>query len=197
MTEATERDARGQPHGDGTEVEHPETEGLDAAGAPTAASDDAQNDEVEALRRQAEEHWSKYLRAVAELDNFRKRSARELETARRYAAERLGQELLPVRDSIEAALASADNVDVATLLEGERATLKLLDQALENVGIREIDPGGQPFDPTKHEAMAVQPTADQPPDTVVLVIQKGYELHDRLLRPARVIVAAAPPKGDA
>src|SRR5690606_39281423 len=87
-------------------------------------------DEIEALRRQADENWTKYLRAVAELDNYRKRSARELETARRYAAERLGQAVLPVRDSMEAALASSDNVDVETLLEGERATLKLLDQAL-------------------------------------------------------------------
>src|SRR5690606_30724308 len=135
-----------------------------------------------------EENWTKYLRAVAELDNYRKRSARELETARRYAAERLGQAVLPVRDSLEAALASAETVDVGTLLEGERATLKLLEQALESVGIREIDPAGEPFDPTKHEAMAVQPTADHAPDTVVTVIQKGYELHDRLLRPARVIV---------
>src|SRR5690606_17120726 len=119
------------------------------------------------------------------------------ETTRRYAAERLGQALLPVRDSIEAALSSADSVDVETLLEGERATLRLLDEALSSVGIRQIDPQGESFDPTKHEAMTMQPTADQAPDTVVLVIQKGYELHDRLLRPARVVVAAPPAQGEA
>lgn len=105
--------------------------------------------------------------------------------------------MLPVRDSIEAAIASADNVDVATLLEGERATLKLLDEALASVGIREIDPAGEPFDPTKHEAMAMQPSAEHAPNTVVTVIQKGYELHDRLLRPARVIVAAPAQQGEA
>jgi molecular chaperone GrpE len=159
----------------------------EAAGGPPADGD------VETLRRQAEENWGKYLRAVAELDNLRKRNARELENARKYGAEKLAQALLPVRDSIEAALAAADTVDVATLLEGERATLRLLDDALVGANIREIDPQGQPFDPTKHEAMTLQPTRDAPPDSIVMVVQKGYELNDRLLRPARVVVAAAPP----
>lgn len=164
-----------------------------ADGAPAGEGQDA---EIEALQREKEEHWNQYLRAVAELDNLRKRNARELETARRYSAERLGQAVLPVRDSLEAALA-AETVDVESLLEGTRATLKLLDQALESVGIREIDPAGEPFDPTRHEAMAMQPSADHEPNTVVTVVQKGYELHDRLLRPARVIVAAPLPQGEA
>ncbi|HEX7079569.1 MAG TPA: nucleotide exchange factor GrpE [Gammaproteobacteria bacterium] len=181
-----EADAAGREHEAGPELE---------AGPAPASEPTAHEEELEALRREAEENWNKYLRAVAELDNFRKRTARELETARKYAAERLGQAMLPVRDSLEAALAAADNVDVATLLEGERATLRLLDQAFESVGIREINPAGEAFDPTKHEAMTLQPTADAAPDTVVAVIQKGYELHDRLLRPARVVVAAPPPQG--
>jgi molecular chaperone GrpE len=182
--EATERDLR-----DPAEGGEPE----ESAAAPGG---EANLEELESLRRKADENWSNYLRAVAELDNFRKRSARELEAARRYAAERLGQAVLPVRDSIEAALA-AENITVETLLEGERATLRLLDEALESVGIREIDPTGQPFDPTKHEAITMQPSPEHEPDTVVLVVQKGYELHDRLLRPARVIVAAPLPRGDA
>ena len=164
----------------------------------TAAETEARpGEEIETLRREAEEHWNNYLRAVAELDNYRKRSARELDNARRYGAERLAQAMLPVRDSMEAALASAESVDMETLLEGERATLRLLDQALESVGISEIDPQGETFDPTKHEAMTMQPTHEVPPNTGVMVIQKGYELHDRLLRPARVIVAASPPQADA
>jgi molecular chaperone GrpE len=183
--EATERDLRNDPHG----AEQDEY--------AAAAGGEADVEELESLRRQAEENWSNYLRVVAELDNFRKRSAREIEAARRYAAERLGQAVLPVRDSIEAALASASNITVETLLEGNRATLRLFDEALESVGIREIDPLGQPFDPTKHEAMTMQPSAEHEPDTVVLVVQKGYELHDRLLRPARVVVAAPLPRGDA
>lgn len=164
------------------------TEGGEGA-APAEAGD------IDALRREAEENWSKYLRAVAELDNLRKRNARELENARKFGAEKLAQALLPVRDSIEAALAAADTVDVATLLEGERATLRLLDEALAVAGIREIDPQGETFDPNKHEAMTLQPTRDAPPDSVVVVVQKGYELNERLLRPARVVVAAAPPEG--
>src|SRR5690606_17017657 len=148
MTEATERDARKAREQAAAEndsaVERGEVHGSDAVRSEAPGSEGAaEPDALEALRREAEENWAKYLRAVAELDNFRKRSARELETARRYAAERLGQAVLPVRDSIEAALASADNVDVETLIEGERATLKLLDEALESVGIREIDPAGE------------------------------------------------------
>jgi molecular chaperone GrpE len=164
----------------------PEAEGETADERAEPAAD------VEAVRREAEENWSRYLRAVAELDNLRKRNARELESARKFGAEKLAQALLPVRDSIEAALAASGNVDVETLLEGERATLRLLDSALETAGIREIDPQGQIFDPTKHEAMTLQPTDEAPADSVVMVIQKGYELHDRLLRPARVVVAAPP-----
>jgi len=205
MTEATERDSREareraaaeqESTNERAEAGEAQAELVRESGA--GGSDrPADGDEIEALRRTAEENWNKYLRAVAELDNYRKRSARELENVRRYAAERLGQGVLPVRDSMEAALASADNVDVKTLIEGARATLKLLDQALESVGIREIDPAGQPFDPTKHEAMAMQPSAEHAPNTVITVVQKGYELHDRLLRPARVIVAAPVPQGEA
>ncbi len=164
------------------------------AGA-AAAGDDRRDEEIEALRAQAQENWEKYLRAVAELDNLRKRGQRDVENARRFGVERFASAVLPVRDSLEAALAAAENVDVATLLEGERATLRLLDQALEGAGIREIDPQGQPFDPTKHEAMTTQPSRDLAPDTVALVVQKGYELNERLLRPARVIVAAPPADG--
>ncbi|SRR5690606_25063908 len=206
MTEATERDSREARERAAAEqesvIERAESGDAGAESTPVSESDaggsgrSAAADEVEALRREAEENWNKYLRAVAELDNYRKRSARELETVRRYAAERLGQALLPVRDSMEAALAAADTVDVKTLIEGERAMLKLFDEAFESVGIRQIDPTGQPFDPTKHEAMAMQPSAEHAPNTVITVIQKGYELHDRLLRPARVIVAAPATQGE-
>lgn len=164
-------------------------EGEAGTGRGPAGVEAGRDEEIEALRRQAQDNWERYLRAVAELDNLRKRSQREVENARKFGVERLVESVLPVRDSIEAALAAADNVDVATLLEGERATLRLLDQALERAGVREIDPQGQVFDPTKHEAMTMQPTAELPPDTVAMVIQKGYELNERLLRPARVIVA--------
>jgi len=128
----------------------------------------------------------------ADLENYRKRVAREVENARQFGAERLASGLLPVLDSLELGLANADRADAATLAEGQKGTLKLLLKALEASGIVEIDPIGQPFDPEQHEAMALQPTAEQAPDTVVTVAQKGYALNGRLLRPARVIVARAP-----
>lgn len=160
-----------------------------AEGADAPESDEASEADLDELRHKAEESWNRYLRIAAELENLRRRSARELENAHRFGVERLVQAVLPVRDSIEAALASGDNADAATLLEGERATLRLLDQALQSVSVSEIDPLGEPFDPTRHEAMSVVPSAEAEPDSVIEVIQKGYEMHDRLIRPARVIVA--------
>lgn len=144
---------------------------------------------AEALRREAEENWNKYLRTAAELDNFRKRSAREVEIARKTGAERLAKGLLPVRDSMEAALASADKADLKTLIEGQRATLRLLDEALAAADITQIDPHGEPFDPAKHEALSMVPAPQAEPNTVIEVVQKGYQLNDRLLRAAKVIVA--------
>ena len=143
-----------------------------AAGeAPTAQA---------AAEAKAAENWNSYLRAVAEFDNFRKRTERELDNARKFAIERFAQELVGVGDS----------------LEGAQATLKQLQRAFDKAGIKLIDPAGQPFDPEWHEAMAVQESRDQPPNTVLSVIQKGYSLNGRLLRPARVIVSKAP-AGDA
>jgi molecular chaperone GrpE len=123
--------------------------------------------------------------------------SRALEAARRYGMERFVAAILPVRDSIEAGLkiaaeAEAGTVDLDSLLEGERATLRLFDQALESVGIAEIDPEGEPFDPERHEAMSMLPSATAEPNSVMAVVQKGYLLHDRVVRPARVVVARAP-----
>ena len=153
--------------------------------------------ELELAQREATENLERYVRVAAELDNVRKRGARELENARKYGQERLAQGLLPVRDSLEAGVAAADKSDVEALLEGKRATLRLLDSALEQAGIVEFDPEGEPFDPARHEAMTMQPSATAEPNTVLTVIQKGYSIHDRLLRPARVIVSAAPSADDA
>jgi len=161
------------------------------AAEPEAPSEDSETAAatIEGLRREVEENWNKYLRVVAELDNLRKRSAREVEGARKFGAERLAQAILPVRDSIEAGIAAAENADPRAVLEGQRATLRLLDQALATAGIREISPHREPFDPTKHEALSLLPSAEVEPNTVLEVIQKGYEIHDRLLRAAKVIVA--------
>lgn len=140
----------------------------------------------------AAENWDKYLRAVAELDNLRKRSAREMANARKFAVERFAGDLLAVADSLEAGIAAADAADASSLLEGKRATLQLLKKVFEQHGVAEIDPAGAPFDPQEHEAMTTLPTADAEPGTVLDVVQKGYLLNGRLLRPARVVVSREP-----
>ena len=172
---------------------------LDAAGASeagTAAPDEPPLTELELAQREARENLDRYLRLAAELDNVRKRGARELENARKYGLERLGESLLPVRDSLAAGVANSEHADIEALLEGKRATLRLLDAALERAGITELDPEGEPFDPARHEALTMQPSATAEPNTVLTVIQTGYSIHDRLLRPARVIVAQEPPAAD-
>ena len=140
----------------------------------------------------AEENWSKYLRVVAELDNLRKRHTRELENARRYGVEGLAAELLTVADSLEMALETGVQAPAETLLKGGQATLKQLQAAMEKYGVKVVSPEGEPFDPEFHEAMSMQPSATAEPDSVLTVVQRGYELNGRLLRPARVIVAKAP-----
>lgn len=146
----------------------------------------------EDYQAKAEENWNRYLRAAAETENVRKRAARDVENARKYALEGFGRDLLDVRDSLEMGLAAADGAETDSLREGSEATLKLLATVMERFGIEQVDPLGEPFDPELHEAMTMQPSADAEPNSVLAVIQKGYVLNGRLLRPARVVVAAAP-----
>ncbi|HEX6929855.1 MAG TPA: nucleotide exchange factor GrpE [Gammaproteobacteria bacterium] len=147
----------------------------------------------EALAK-AEENWNQYLRAVAELENIRKRASRDVEQARRFALERFAADLLPVKDSLEMGLdAASDAQDKAgALVEGTEMTLKQLAQAFEKFGITEIEPKGERFDPEMHEAMATQPSSDAEPGRVLTVVQKGYLLNGRVLRAARVLVARQP-----
>ncbi len=147
---------------------------------------------LEDARAKADEHWDQVLRLQAELENLRKRQQRELESAHKYALERFVQELLPVKDSLEMGLAAARELeggDGAKLCEGTELTLKMLQAALEKFGVQEIDPEGQPFDPELHQAMSAVPSQDAEPNTVLNVMQKGYLLNDRLIRPAMVVVA--------
>ena len=140
----------------------------------------------------AKSHWEQYLRAVADLDNVRKRAQRDIEAAHRYGLDKFAAELLPVKDSLELAVQNAPRADAKSLIEGQEATLKLLARALEKAGVTLIDPLGEPFDPARHEAMMAQESPSAEPNSVLQVVQPGYELNGRLLRPARVIVAKAP-----
>ena len=140
----------------------------------------------------AEENWNKYLRTVAELENVRKRAARDVEKARLYGVEGLAGELLSVADSLEMALETGSQAPAESLLEGGRATLKQLQAAMEKFGVTVISPEGERFNPELHEAMSVQESTTAEPDSVLVVVQRGYQLNGRLLRPARVIVAKEP-----
>jgi molecular chaperone GrpE len=146
--------------------------------------------ELVAAEERAKNHWEQYLRALAEVDNVRKRGAKDLESTRQFAIEKFAQDLIGVIDSIELAIANSGKADAASLIEGEKATLRLLAKAFEKAQIEEVNPQGQPFNPEFHEAMMTQPS-DAAPNTVLTVIQKGYQLNGRLLRPARVVVSAA------
>jgi molecular chaperone GrpE len=149
-----------------------------------------------AAEAKAQENWNSYLRSVAELENYRKRTEREIENARKFAIERFAQELVTVGDALEAGISAGTATPGPALLEGAQATLRQLYRAFEKAGIKIIDPAGQPFDPEWHEAMVAQESRDQPANTVLAVIQKGYSLNGRLLRPARVIVSKSPGDGN-
>ncbi len=144
------------------------------------------------LIAKADDNWDRYLRAAAETENVRKRASRDVERARKYALEGFAAEMLAVKDSLELGLEAVESADAAGIVEGSKATLKLLTTALERFGIAEIDPMGEPFDPERHEAINMQPSADAEPGSVLSVVQKGYSLNGRLLRPAMVVVAAEP-----
>lgn len=159
------------------------------------ASDDAldalQRD-LEAMEAKAKEHWDQFLRAQADLENLRKRAERDLENAHKYALERFAGELLPVKDSLELGLDAAGDAGDGKIREGTELTLRMLTQVLEKFGIQEVNPVGERFDPERHQAMTAQAADDCPPNTVLAVMQKGYLLNDRLLRPAMVTVSKAP-----
>ena len=148
--------------------------------------------ELADAQAKAKENYDSYLRAVAETENVRKRGQRDVESASRYAIERFAGELLDVRDSLELGIAAGAGADPARLAEGMEATLRLVNRAFEKSGISVVDPQGQAFNPEFHEAMVTQPTPDHPAGTVLAVVQKGYVLNGRLLRPARVVIARAP-----
>jgi molecular chaperone GrpE len=137
----------------------------------------------------AAEHHDAWLRAKAEADNIRKRAQAEIASAHKFAVENFSAELLTVKDSLEAALA-AESATVDGMKSGVELTLKQLKSVFEKFNVTEIDPVGQKFDPHRHQAISTV-ESDAEPNTVVQVLQKGYLLHDRVIRPALVLVAKA------
>lgn len=171
-----------------------DAEGSVEGSASSGAEPERHDRELEEARAKADENWNQFLRARAELENVRRRAERDVEQAHRYGLEKLAGELLAVRDSLEMGVAAAgeEGADVAKLREGSELTLKMLRQAMEKFDIRELNPQGGKFDPERHEAIATQESGEHEPNTVIHVVQKGYLLGERLLRPAMVIVARVP-----
>ncbi len=171
-----------------------------AAAEQTGAGGDPAADELSVAlseaRVEAASRQEDYLRLAAEMENLRKRSAREVANARQFGIERFAGEMLGVLDSLEMGLAAA-GASAEALREGSEATLRQLLAALEKNGVAAIDPAGEPFDPQLHEAMTLQPSDTLEPGSVITVVQKGYTLNGRLLRPARVVVAAEKSPNDA
>lgn len=149
----------------------------------------ALEEQLTLAEQKAHENWDKSVRALAELDNVRRRMEREVANAHKYGAEKLISALLPIVDSLEQALQLADKSGDSAMHEGLELTMKLFIDALQKFDVTQLDPMGEIFDPQQHEAMAMQPAPDVAPNTVIAVFQKGYKLSDRVIRPARVIVA--------
>ncbi|MBS8230511.1 nucleotide exchange factor GrpE [Marinobacter salarius] len=165
----------------------------------TATEDSAEagpENEVEALKAQAQEFQEQMLRSQAEMQNVRRRAEIDVEKAHKFALEKFVKELLPVADSLEKAVESTEGHEesgelVASIREGVEMTLNLFMNSLKKFNVEQLNPVGEPFDPQQHEAMSMVPAPDAEPNSVVAVVQKGYTLNDRLVRPAMVVVAKA------
>ena len=146
---------------------------------------------LDEARQQAADHWEALLRVKADMENLRRRTRIDVENAHKFALEKFVNELLPVLDSMEMGIAAAqkEGATVETLREGMEMTFKMLLDVLNRFGVERLDPVGETFDPQKHEAMTMVPSAEHEPNTVMDVIQKGYSLNERLVRPARVVVS--------
>ncbi len=146
--------------------------------------------QLEDAQAKATENWEQYLRAKAEMDNLRRRNAKDVENAHKYGIEKFVSELLPVLDSMVMGLAIED-ASAQSQREGMKLTMNMLEKMMEKLGIEEIDPLNEKFNADKHQAMTMQPNADVEPNTVIAVMQKGYALNERLIRPAMVMVSKA------
>ncbi|MBM3681133.1 MAG: nucleotide exchange factor GrpE [Actinobacteria bacterium] len=172
-------------------TQDPTEEALPAEDGGEAASGEPAAEELDPLaraERERDEHLDTLRRLAAEFDNYKKRVAREHEELRERAAERLLHDLLPVLDDLERALAAFETSEKEAIADGVALVHRALWTLLEREGVAELDPSGEAFDPHRHEALLSQPS-DQPEGTVIEVIQKGFLLGDRVLRPARVVVA--------
>ncbi|SEA97637.1 nucleotide exchange factor GrpE [Alkalimonas amylolytica] len=193
-----------------TEQQAPQTQEQDLDAQTEATTEQAEQDTVEVsseqsiidkleaeiaqLRKQVADQQDAMLRIKAEAENTRRRASQDVEKAHKFALEKFANDLLPVVDNLERALGfiDKDNESMNSVAEGVELTLKSFLDTVEKFGVQQLDPQGQPFNPEQHQAMSMMETADVAPNTVTFVMQKGYELNGRLLRPAMVGVSKAP-----
>ena len=156
-------------------------------------------EQLAAAKEEAKSHYDRYLRAVADHDNFRKRTIREKDELRQYATSRVLEDLLPVLDNLGLGMAAASqpNADVKTIVEGIGIVQTQLKSALDQQGLKEINPVGETFDAHQHDALSQQASDDVAEGDVINVIRVGYMLNDRLLRPASVVVSSGVAKEEA
>lgn len=175
-----------------------DNEEIEVLGAENAKDDEVSVAELQAQLAKAEakatENWDKALRIQAEMENLKRRTQKDLDSAHKYGLEKFAKELLSVIDSLELgiqAATSSDTPEVVKLREGSELTIKQFEAVFAKFNIEAIDPMGQPFNPEQHQAMTMLPSADVAPNTVINVFQKGYVLNGRLIRPAMVVVSQA------
>jgi len=157
----------------------------------TTASDENLQQHLAEAEAKAKENWDQLLRVKAEQENLRRRHEREVENAHKYALERFAQDLLPVIDSLEmgAEAAAGEGATLEKVREGTELTLKMLLATIEKFGIQAVHPEGEPFNPEYHQAMSMLESPEHAANTVMNVMQKGYTLNERLIRPAMVVVS--------
>ncbi|MEO6006264.1 MAG: nucleotide exchange factor GrpE [Opitutus sp.] len=169
----------------------------DAASAASAPGDaPVSSDALAAAKNEAAENYNRYLRAVADLENFRRRTVREKDELRQFAASGVLEDLLPVVDNLSLAIGAAKqpNADLKNLSGGVEMVLAQLKSALASHGLKEISPAGQAFDANLHESISAQASAEIPEGHVATVVRPGFSLNGRLLRPASVVVSSGPTK---
>lgn len=173
--------------------------------AAAAAADEGKNQEIpdleaevqrltqelEAANNKAAENWEHFVRTKADLDNLQRRSKKDIENAHKYAGEKLLEAMIPVIDSLEmgALAAQQDSADISKIREGMELTLKMFADTLSKFEVKKLDPAGDPFNPDFHQAMSIQESNEHDANTVLSVMQKGYLLNERLIRPALVVVS--------
>jgi molecular chaperone GrpE len=179
-------------HNQGLETEMDETV-IEAESEIVENEEEALKTQLAAAQAKADENWDQLMRAKAEMENIRRRSERDLVNAHKYALEKFAQELLPVIDSLEMGIVASmdENTDISKLREGSELTLKMFESVINKFGVKGVHPKGEAFNPEQHQAVTMIDSAEHEPNMVIDVMQKGYLLNERLVRPAMVVVSSA------